>query len=74
MMLQFTVSPEKREVSQKQDMCFDVQDKINPVHPVNPVQKKIADLLRPDFFAEHKNNTTRYLHQDQKNNRKPDTP
>ena len=28
-----------RKVSQKQDISFDLQDKINPVHPVNPVKK-----------------------------------
>ncbi|MBW2616726.1 MAG: hypothetical protein JRD02_11200 [Deltaproteobacteria bacterium] len=25
--------------SQKQDISFDLQDKINPVHPVNPVRE-----------------------------------
>ena len=28
-----------RKVSQKQDISSDLQDKINPVHPVNPVRK-----------------------------------
>jgi len=27
------------KVSQKQDISSDLQDKINPVHPVNPVKK-----------------------------------
>jgi len=27
------------KVSQKQDTSSDLQDKINPVHPVNPVRK-----------------------------------
>ena len=27
------------KVSQKQDISSDLQDKINPVHPVNPVRK-----------------------------------
>ena len=26
--------------SQEQDMRFDLQDKINPVHPVNPVKNR----------------------------------
>jgi len=38
------------------------------------LSKKIAELLASDFFAEHDNNTTRYLYQDQKNNRELDTP
>ena len=27
------------KVSQKQDISYDLQDKINPLHPVNPVKK-----------------------------------